>query len=74
MLDLLAEPGLLPVLYLLVLHVYDIVAGHKVVVDFVANILADICYMFMLTGKLLPTIPSPLRVLGVFGNIIVSFT
>ena len=63
MLNLLAEPGLVPVLYLLVLYVDDIVAGHKVVIDFVAYILADIGNVFMLTGKLLPTVPSPLRVL-----------
>ena len=58
-LQLLTEPGLVPVLDLLVLYVDDIVAGHKVVVDFVAYILSDIRDMFMLTGKLLPTIPPP---------------
>lgn len=59
-LHLLSEPGLLPVLDLLILYVYDIVLGHKVVVDFVADVLSDICNMFMLTGKLPPTVPSPL--------------
>ena len=63
MLNLLPEPGLVPVLDLLVLYVNDIVIGHKVVVDFVADVLADIRDMFMLTGKLLPTVPSPLGVL-----------
>jgi hypothetical protein len=63
MLHLLAEPRLVPVLDLLVLYVDDIVIGHKVVIDFVADVLTDICNMFMLTGKLLPTIPPPLGVL-----------
>ena len=63
MLHLLTEPGLVPVLDLLVLYVYDIVVGHKVVVDFVADVLSDIRDMFMLTGKLLPTVPPPLGVL-----------